>query len=1447
MNRKLLFFGIAILLAMVTGDLIIKQSSSSTTSGLNFSASELSKVISKKKTKQVWESDKKNDAVDTTALKQSNWYAEVMKNIESSEYEISGNNKTGNFYAPNHKQQLNASFAYNGFVLQPINKKGWELSMQLSGIYADDKLIAKPASIDLPVKERNKIIFNNTCFTTEYLNCEEGVRQNFIIKKAPVGKPHKINIKLQTGKGWYINKAHDKELHFAKQEGEKLNKKITYNSLKVWDADNKELAARFIVNKNHSAFEIEVIANNAVYPITIDPISSTPAATLEYNQAGASFGSSVTSAGDVNGDGYSDVIVGASLYTNGESFEGAFFIYNGSATGISTSPSAMVESNNVNARLGYSVATAGDVNNDGYSDVIVGACQFTSGEANEGAFFVYHGSASGINTTPVTFVQSNQINGFLGWCVATAGDVNGDGFSDIVVGYAGYSNGEVQEGGAYIYHGSASGINTTVATIVEGNQASDGFGQSVASAGDVNGDGYSDIIVGARQYDNGETDEGVAFIYHGGPGGINNIAAAMVQSNQASALLGYSVASAGDVNGDGYSDIIIGAPQYTNGETMEGAAFIYHGSVTGINTTAATMVESNQVSAFLGFKVSNAGDVNGDGYSDVIAGAWSYDNGQIDEGGAFLYLGSATGINNTASAIRESNQAGASFGYVSYAGDVNGDGYSDLIVGAAQFDDPEIDEGAAFIYQGSPDGLKTTNNWATESNNYEANYGLSVASAGDINGDGYSDVLVGAYIYSVSYREGRAYLYLGAASGLSTTAAWTATGIQNSEYLGSCVSGAGDVNGDGYDDVLVGSYGYSNGQTQEGRAYLYYGSSGGLAVSAAWTYESDTAGAILGRSVAAAGDVNGDGYGDIIIGAPQWGTTPTVTNEGKVYLFYGTPTIPAASPVWTAQSIQNNTFFGFPVASLGDVNGDGYSDIIVGAPYYDNGFTDNGQVFVYYGSSTGLPGVASWTKTGTQASGYYGICVASAGDVNGDGYSDAIIGANGMGSNAGAAYIYLGGSGGLAASPGTTLTGISPNDAFGYCVSSAGDVNGDGYSDVVVGAYAVASIRGAGYIFLGSNIGLSATASSVFNGLNTGDRFGQAIAGAGDVNGDGYSDVIGGSCYYANPTYREGAAYVFYGNNNTSIRNNLRLYNTDLTTPVSHLNFNDPNLFGAGLFVKSPLGRVKAKLVWEVKKQGFAFSGNPITNSTSYFDKQTSFTDLGIAGIELKNNVQKQGMQTKIRARVQYDMATAITGQVYGPWRYPAAYLQGAHGMNSIPLPVKLTEFTAALISEKVETQWTVADDENVTTYQIERSADNQNFTSIVIVSSLHQNNNSYHFTDQHPLKGRSWYRLHIMDNNKRIGYSKTVLIKNIQDVLQVYPTVLNKGESINLQLGKQLSGNMDIQLLNSAGVMVFRKTITVNSGGIYSLPLPAQPAGVYVLSVQQKGGPLLTQKIVIQ
>lgn len=380
------------------------------------------------------------------------------------------------------------------------------------------------------------------------------------------------------------------------------------------------------------------------------------------------------------------------------------------------------------------------------------------------------------------------------------------------------------------------------------------------------------------------------------------------------------------------------------------------------------------------------------------------------------------------------------------------------------------------------------------------------------------------------------------------------------------------------------------------------------------------------------------------------------------------------------------------------------------------------------------------------------------------------------------------------------------------------------------------------YAYYGSSTGLSLTTSWYVESNVATSLLGNSVASAGDVNGDGYSDVIGGAPYYGG---LNGAAFVYYGNNNTGLHNNLKLYNTDLTTPIGYFNITEPNLFGAGLFAKSPLGRVKGKLVWEVKKQGDAFSGIPITNSTAFLGK-AAYTDLGIAGTELKYNVQKVGRQNKIRVRVEYDKVTALTGQVYGPWRYPPAYLQGAHGMNSIPLPVKLNSFDGTLVLEKVTLQWYSSDDENVATYQIERSSDNRNFTVIGNVNSIHLNSNSYDFTDPHPLKGRSWYRLKITDEFKRINYSNSILIKNTNEAVWVYPTVLNRREKINLQFKNSFTGIVEIQLINMSGAAVFKKAMTAN-GTVLPVELPSLSSGVYILSAMQGGEKIITQKIIIR
>ncbi len=166
---------------------------------------------------------------------------------------------------------------------------------------------------------------------------------------------------------------------------------------------------------------------------------------------------------------------------------------------------------------------------------------------------------------------------------------------------------------------------------------------------------FSDLVVGAVNYDNGQSDEGAAFLYHGSASGLVAAPAWIGESDVPDSKYGISAASAGDINGDGFSDVVVGASSYANGQYSEGAVFLYHGSSSGLSATASGVIESGWAHSFFGRSVSSAGDVNGDGFSDVVVGQPSYGNGEAEEGAAYLFYGSASGLASTASWMNESD------------------------------------------------------------------------------------------------------------------------------------------------------------------------------------------------------------------------------------------------------------------------------------------------------------------------------------------------------------------------------------------------------------------------------------------------------------------------------------------------------------------------------------------------------------------------------------------------------------------------------------------------------------------------------------------------------------------------------------------------------------------------------------------------------------------------
>jgi len=434
---------------------------------------------------------------------------------------------------------------------------------------------------------------------------------------------------------------------------------------------------------------------------------------LEGEQAGLNLGRVVRSAGDVNGDGYPDLLLGLDGFDDGALTDsGAAYVYYGGASGYPAVPSWQVLGTHASEQLGYSVAPAGDVNADGFDDVIVGAVNYAGAFASQGRADVYYGSADGLLESPNWTLTGEAANTYLGYIVGPAGDVNGDGYADITI----YSGMPDWNGRLLVYHGSPTGLKPDPTPqnadwARPGTQSSGSFGYASAPV-DANGDGYGDLLVGGHTLDNHHADEGMLLLYRGSPDGLGSVDVWQVSGGQAGATLGAMIASGRDVNADGFPDVLVGAEMYDSAQADEGAAFLFFGNGDTFSTSPDWTFTSGQANARGGRYAALPGDLNGDGFEDIVVSAHSYDYDQADEGAVFVFLGGpsgfAPGAPENAAWVFEGDQAGGSLGFSLFSlGDVNLDGLADIGVGGTAYSNGQAAEGEAMLFHGAVPGQVT--------------------------------------------------------------------------------------------------------------------------------------------------------------------------------------------------------------------------------------------------------------------------------------------------------------------------------------------------------------------------------------------------------------------------------------------------------------------------------------------------------------------------------------------------------------------------------------------------------------------------------------------------------------------------------------------------------------------------------------------------------------------
>lgn len=933
---------------------------------------------------------------------------------------------------------------------------------------------------------------------------------------------------------------------------------------------------------------------------TIDGTSVGLTTQLESNDL---FGYGMTTCGDLDGDGISDLIVGAPNDDDVAENAGAIYILllNEDATVKSyekISNSFFTDLTFDNS-LGSNLEYFGDLNNDGYPEILVSAGNDDDGGVNRGAFYIvtvkgellsrhenepivveaeYFKSYSRVSDTHGNFegvlVNGDNFGGEAAWVK----DIDGDGIDDIIVGAYASATANPQTGAIWVLFMNEDGtvkahqkIDGTEGGLSNHLDLNDRFGCDIASVNDLDGDGISDIAVGAWGDDDGNNNSGAVYILFLNSNGtvkasqkISATEGGLVGLTE-NRLFGIGITSLGDLDGDGYTDIAVGAPAWDNdGGLYRGAVFILF--LNGDGTVKSQQL-LNDVHGNLGIsltdldrfgsKLQNLGDLNGDGITDLAIHS-RINNAGIDTGELyFVYLntdGTAQGfarVNASASGLEAQLHSDDLYGGgVTSCGDLDGDSIMDLIVSAAKDDDAGEDAGAIYILFLNEDASvkgyqKITNNFFTELNAGD-HIGGSLEYFGDLNKDGLPEILItcsanndggtdrGAfYIVTVDgeVKERKEPVpssqYILGYTRVSDTHGEFNGILTDGQNFGGTVEMINDLDGDGTNEIVTGAYASTEGLQESGAVWVLFMNQDGT-VKSHQKIDGNNGGFTgtldaedrFGCSLASLGDLDGDGNYEIAVGA--WGDDDAVNNSGAVWILFlnSNGTVKRHQKISAAQGglvgLTENRLFGMGVESLGDMDGDNIPELAVGAPAWDNdGGLYRGIVFILFLNANGS--VKSQQKLS---------------DVHG-----------GLNIN------------------------LDDRDYFGTKIANLGDINNDGVTDIAVLSNRdddEAVDAGAIYlIYLNANgtargsTKISGTEGNFTGTLHSGDMFGNGLSYCGDIDNDGVNDLIAGAVKNDYAGEDAGAFYILFLNADGTVKN------YSMVTSSSIPDINEGDGFGA--------------------------------------------------------------------------------------------------------------------------------------------------------------------------------------------------------------------------------------------------------------------------------------------